>query len=118
MPAFKAVVPKVVAPEQDKFGIERFAAIRVQFNNFTLDKHSQNRLTRIETVFTYRRDVAYELHHLEERSNEWERRRTCHEMKTRLDALKPIQFFLDALQTLLDEVRKEAKPKVVRFSVY
>lgn len=101
----------VKAVEKDKFGSERFTVIFDQLGKFKLSKDSQRRLDRINTVFSYRRDVAYALHHLEE-NNEYGGWRRREEAKERLNSFKPVQFFLDALQTLLDEVRKEeaAKP--------
>ncbi len=106
------VVSKAAINEQDKFGTERFAAIKAQLANFKLNKDFQRRFDRIVTVFSFRRDIAHELHHAEA-NNEggWHYRNKIEQIKERLNAFKSVQFFLDALQTLLDEVRKEEATK-------
>lgn len=116
-----AFLDKVVKVDTDKFGIERFAELNVEFAKFKLNKDFQRRYDRIVTLFTYRRDLAYELHHAETNSaSEWGQRYKYEKIKARLDTFKPVVFFLDAMQTLLTEVRADeaAKPAPVRRRSY
>ena len=102
------VVTKVVVEEKDKFGTDRFAVLKAEFTKRKLSKEFQRRLERIVTVYSYRRDVAHELHHLQQAKDyAWTDRHKVSEVTRRLEVFKPVQFFLDAMQTLLDEVRKE-----------
>ena len=104
------VVANAVKNEKDKFGTERFAELKAQFKGIKLNKHFQNRLNAITAVFTYRCGVAYELHHIEHSDGDtgWGFRNKVGPARERLDSFKSVQFFLDAMQMLLVEVKEEA----------
>lgn len=87
--------------ETDKFGTVRFAAIKAEVDKYELSKDDKRRLEKVVSVFSYRTGVAHELENVSH--YDYRLRRTTED---RLSRFKPIQFFLDAIQTLLDDVKK------------
>ncbi len=90
--------------ETDPFGTERFAQLKREIDAFKLGKDELRRLEKIESVFTYRRDIAHQLHHAVDQYPSW----NATNLSQRLSTFKPVQYFLDAMQTLLDDIRREA----------
>lgn len=94
---------KLQVVETDPFGTERFAQLKKEIVLFKLGKDELRRLEKIEAVFSYRCDIAYKLHHASDQYPSYEAR----SIKARLDTFKPVQFFLGAMQTLLDDIKRE-----------
>jgi hypothetical protein len=92
--------------EKDPFDVVRFNEIQTEIKKFNLNKDQQRRLDKLTTVFNYRRDVAYEHHNTVER---YEKRG----VEERLSQFKSIDFFLNAMQVLLHDV-KTSKPEPVK----
>lgn len=95
---------KQVVTETDKYGVERFNAIKEQFKGRKLSKYFQSRYDKIVSVFTFRVDLAIKNDAVQRDSYNWYEKG---DMKKRLAAFKPADFFIAALQQLLDELKKE-----------
>ena len=80
-----------------------------------VSKDNMRRLNKIIAVFLYRSDVAHKLYHVVNNDQGWSARHIQYDLEERLKTFKPVQFFLDALQTLLDDVvKEEAEEKALR----
>ena len=104
---------KIKVAETDPFGTDRYMALKREILSFKLGNIEQRRLEKINMVFLHRTDLAHRLHHAKDNYPSWE----ATNLKARIDTFKSIQFFLDAMQTLLNDIRREdailkaAKPK-------
>lgn len=95
---------QVVYLKDDSIGIQAFAAIKAKIMDHKLSKDHERRFEKIDAVFSYRADLAIKLEATTENYYpNWERNK----LQERLNNFKPVKFFLDAAQHLLEDIEKE-----------
>ncbi len=97
---------KPAVPQKDKFGTERYEAAKAELKKLKVSKEFQQRFDKAESVFLYRRDVHHQLHNAELDTG-WYAHRGIEEIKVRLSAFKPVEFFIDTMLAIVEEVKKE-----------
>ena len=93
--------------EADKFGTARFNAIKTEILKLKLSKDIQRRLDKVVSVFSYRTSVAHDVARAEAAVGDWRSRYTLNAEEARLANFKPVSFFLDSIQAILDDAKKE-----------
>lgn len=87
---------QVVLLKNDELGKERFAAWVEKFSHLKLVREHQARLDKILSVVTYRTQIAEQALFP----------RVYRDAPARLKGFKTVQYFLDAFETLYDDVVK------------
>lgn len=92
--------------QDDKFGTKRYDALKAELKQHKVSKELQARFDKAATVFEHRRGIHHELHNAELESS-WGSHRTIYNLKERLAAFKPVEYFLDVMAAIIEEVKKE-----------
>ncbi len=88
----------------ESLGIPTFRVIQAQIVKLTTDKRELQRLQQLAAVFEYRTNIAVKIARTESR---WDR----HADEERLKLFKAPEFFIDAAQNILNEVRETHRAK-------
>lgn len=92
--------PRTIEVQNDDLGILAFRAIADAITKQTDDKRLLFRLNSIAAVFEHRTSIAVGMVDVVARHYYWERR----ELELRLETFRPPKFFIQAAQSVLDEV--------------
>lgn len=93
---------RTIIVKNDEFGSQRFADIKLKLSTVKASKELQARFNKAESVFLHRTQIAHE-HALAE--DGW--RGPKEQLRQRLIGFKPVNYFLDVAQAILDEAKKE-----------
>lgn len=100
------MAPKAAINQKDKFGTIRYNAVKEAAKLTPLNKERRSRFSAAEAVFLHRREIHHQLHNAQ-LDEGWANRRNIYDLEQRLACFKSAEFFVGAMEAIIEEQRNE-----------